>query len=42
MEEEFNVETLIKWASRDPEFEEKFIETFDSKKYEEIINAKNK
>ena len=31
MEEEFNVEILIKWASRYPEFEEKFIETFDSK-----------
>ena len=36
MEEEFNVEILIKWASRYPEFEEKFIETFDSKESLEV------
>ena len=36
MEEEFNVEALIKWASRYPEFEEKFIETFDSKESLEV------
>ena len=37
MEEEFNIETLIKWASRYPEFEEKFIETFDSKESLEVF-----
>ena len=36
MEEEFNIETLIKWASHYPEFEEKFIETFDSKESLEV------
>ena len=36
MEEEFNIEALIKWASRYPEFEEKFIETFDSKESLEV------
>lgn len=36
MEEEFNVEALIKWASRYPKFEEKFIETFDSKESLEV------
>ena len=45
-EEEFNVEILIKWASRYPEFEEKFIETFDSKELLEVylkltINVNN-
>ena len=43
---EFNVEILIKWASRYPEFEEKFIETFDSKELLEVylkltINVNN-
>lgn len=37
MEEEFNIETLIEWASRYPEFEEKFIETFDSKESLEVF-----
>ena len=46
MEEEFNIETLIEWASRYPEFEEKFIETFDSKELLEVylkltINVNN-
>ena len=46
MESEFNVEALIKWASRYPEFEEKFIETFDSKELLEVylkltINVNN-
>ena len=36
MEEEFNIETLIEWTSRYPEFEEKFIETFDSKESLEV------
>ena len=36
MEEEFNVEILIKWASHYPEFEEKFIETFDNKESLEV------
>ena len=36
MEEEFNIETLIKWASHYPEFEEKIIETFDSKESLEV------
>ena len=36
MEEEFNIETLIEWASHYPEFEEKFIETFDSKESLEV------
>ena len=36
MEEEFNIEALIKWASRYPEFEEKFIETFDNKESLEV------
>ena len=37
MEEEFNIETLIEQASRYPEFEEKFIETFDSKESLEVF-----
>ena len=37
MEEEFNIETLIEWASRYPEFEEKFIDTFDSKESLEVF-----
>ena len=37
MEEEFNIETLIEWASQYPEFEEKFIETFDSKESLEVF-----
>ena len=37
MEEEFNIETLIEWASRYPDFEEKFIETFDSKESLEVF-----
>ena len=37
MEEEFNIETLIEWASHYPEFEEKFIETFDSKESLEVF-----
>ena len=36
MESEFNVEALIKWTSRYPEFEEKFIKTFDSKESLEV------
>ena len=36
MEEEFNIETLLEWASHYPEFEEKFIETFDSKESLEV------
>ena len=36
MEEEFNIETLIEWAGYYPEFEEKFIETFDSKESLEV------
>lgn len=36
MEEEFNIEALIKRASRYPEFEEKFIKTFDSKESLEV------
>ena len=37
MEEEFNVEALIKWASRYPEFKENFIETFDNKESLEVF-----
>ena len=37
MEEEFNIETLIEWASWYPEFKEKFIETFDSKESLEVF-----
>ena len=36
MEEEFNIETLLEWASHYPEFEEKFIKTFDSKESLEV------
>ena len=36
MESEFNVEALIKWTSHYPEFEEKFIKTFDSKESLEV------
>ena len=36
MESEFNVEALIKWTSCYPEFEEKFIKTFDSKESLEV------
>ena len=37
MEEEFNIETLIEWASYYPEFEEKFVKTFDSKESLEVV-----
>lgn len=37
MEEEFNIETLIEWASYYPEFEEKFVETFDNKDSLEVV-----
>lgn len=36
MEEEFNIETLLGWASYYPEFEEKFVETFNSKESFEV------
>ena len=37
MEEEFDIEILIGWASYYPGFEEKFIETFDNKKSLEVF-----
>ena len=37
MEEEFDMEILIGWASYYPEFEEKFIETFDNKESLEVF-----
>ena len=37
MEEGFDVKILIKWASYYPEFEEKFVETFDSKESLEVV-----
>lgn len=37
MEEEFNIETLLGWASYYPEFQEKFVEKFDSKESLEVV-----
>lgn len=37
MEEEFNIETLLGWASCYPEFQEKFVEKFDSKESLEVV-----
>lgn len=37
MEEEFDIKTLIEWASYYPEFEEKFVEIFDSKESVEVV-----
>ena len=37
MEEEFNIEMLIRWASYYPEFEEKFVDTIDNKESLEIV-----
>lgn len=37
MEEEFDIEILIRWASYYPEFQEKFVETFDSKESLEVV-----
>ena len=37
MEEEFNIETLLGLASYYPEFQEKFVETFDSKESLEVV-----
>ena len=37
IEKEFDIEILIGWASYYPEFEEKFIETFDNKESLEVF-----
>lgn len=37
MEEEFNIETLLGWASYYPEFQEKFVEKFNSKESLEVV-----